>query len=327
MNRTLRHILMIAGCVSLLAACGKGADAPADKSSTASDEAEAIGIELDADQQAKLGVTIAPLAATEYQDEITGQGAVVDVQSIAQAIADLTTAEAAATASSAALERAQGLYKADTAISREALEAAKRQAVSDQANLALARTKASIAFGPGAPWLKANRAGEIMKRLASGTAVVFHAAFPSGLDGTEPSALTIRKIGGALDGPSWTTADVWAGPADSTVPGPNLFGYVENAKGLSSGDHVTAAIAAGAKQAGVIIPNSAIVIAGGQAWCYAVMDGNRFVREPIDLGHPASGGYFEPSGAANGFKPGGKVVIAGAGLLLARETGGGEEED
>ena len=326
MNPIHRHTLTIVCCALLLGACGKKADTPADQSSAA-DEAEAIGVDLDADQQAKLGVSVAPIAAADYRDKISGQGAVVDIQSVAQAIADLTTAEAAATASTAALDRAQGLYKADTAISREALEAAKRQAVSDEAALALARTKASLAFGPGAPWLKANRASAIMKQLASGNAVIVHAAFPSGLGGDQPSALTIRKIGSAPDGPAWTATDVWSGPADPSVPGPNLFGYVENAKGLTQGDHIAASVATGATESGVVVPASAVVIAGGQAWCYSVENGDRFVREPVDLGRPIAGGYFEANGSASGLKPGDKIVVAGAGLLLARETGGGEEED
>ena len=323
------HPLLIFACVLALSACGKDSSAPADQpgSAAAADESEAVGVMLDTEAQAKLGVMTAALDAAKYQDRIEGPGSVLDVQPIAQMMADLATAEASVTASTAALKRAEGLYKAGKAISEESLEAARRQAIANEANLALAKTKARVAFGPDAPWLDASRRPSILKKLTEGSAAIVKATFPSGLGEGSEANLTISKLGGAPSTPSWQANTVWTGPADPAVPGPTLLAYVEAAKGLTPGDHVTASLPTGQQSDGVIVPASAVVIAGGAAWCYAVENGDHFMREPVDLDHPAGDGYFQASSGSETLKAGATIVVQGAGLLLARETGGGEEED
>jgi membrane fusion protein, multidrug efflux system len=324
---TARYHFLILTCVLALAACGKKEPAPADQATAENKAAEGIGVELSADEQAKLGVATASLSASRYQGAIDGQGSVLDVQPIAQALADLTTAEAAVNASEAALKRAEGLYKADTSISQEALESARQKAVADEASLALAKTKATIASGPDAPWLDAKKRQTILRKLTAGSAVVVKTGFPSGISGGEESTLTVRKVGGAPSAPSWRAGIVWTGPSDPSVPGPTLYGYIDDAKGLAQGDHVVASLSTGKSVDGVVVPASAVVIAGGQAWCYAVEDNDDFTRVPLDLDRPTGDGYFQPNGAQEALKPGAKIVVTGGGLLLARETGGGEEED
>ena len=71
------------------------------------------------------------------------------------------------------------------------------------------------------------------------------------------------------------------------------------------------------------VPASAVVLAGGEAWCYVAEADDVLARRRVDLGRPLPQGYFQPSG----FMPGEHVVVAGAGLLLAREIGGGAEPD
>ena len=117
MIRKHSQSLIVLACILALAGCGKKNTTAPDTAGT-SDQAEAIGVVLDADEQAKLGISVAPVQAAQYQGTLDGQGTVVDIQAIAQSIADLTTAEAAVTASEAALKRAEGLFKADTSISR-----------------------------------------------------------------------------------------------------------------------------------------------------------------------------------------------------------------
>jgi len=65
------------------------------------------------------------------------------------------------------------------------------------------------------------------------------------------------------------------------------------------------------------------VLAGGQAWCYVRSDDEDFERIAVDLSRPVAAGYFE----TEGFEAGQAVVVAGAGLMLAYETGGVGEED
>jgi hypothetical protein len=72
-----------------------------------------------------------------------------------------------------------------------------------------------------------------------------------------------------------------------------------------------------------VVPSSAVVLSGGEAWSYVQESDEVLTRRRVDLGRPVSQGYFQ----ASGFMPGEHVVVAGAGLLLAREIGGGAEAD
>jgi hypothetical protein len=307
----------------LLAGCGTGTE-PAAEAGPAEAAAPVLGVTLDEDAQRKLGIAVAPLARAEYEERVDGTGLVVDVQSVIERMSALSTAEAAASQSKAALERAQGLYKADAAVSREVLEAAQSQAASDRARLDLAKTQAAVAFGYDAPWLDPKRRDPILQALTAGKAVVTRASFPGGLPKGVPDRLSLRRVGAHDGTETWASGDVWLGPADPNVPGPVLFAYVENAAALVSGERIVASVAAGGRLTGTLVPGSSVVIAGGAAWCYLREDENRFVRESVDLDRPSSGGYFQTDAS---LEPGQPVVVAGAGLLLARETGGAEEAD
>jgi hypothetical protein len=316
----MQRALALAAAALLLAACGADTQAPIGTESTQA----SLGIELGADEQRQLGLEVAPLESAQYQNRIEGRGLIVDVQSVVQPMSALSTAEAAAARSQAALTRARGLFKADAAVSREALETAESQAAADAAALDLAKTEAATAFGYAAPWLDSARRDDLLHALSAGRAVVIRASFPGGLPNGVPGALTVRRVGTAGGTQTWTAAQTWLGPADPNVPGPVLFAYLDEAEGLVQGERVVASAPEGATLDGVIVPVSSIVIAGGAAWCYVLADDERYVRTSVDLDRPYDGGYFEPPRPP--LAPGIRVVVAGAGLLLARETGGGGEE-
>jgi hypothetical protein len=108
-----------------------------------------------------------------------------------------------------------------------------------------------------------------------------------------------------------------------------LLAYVEeDASALISGERVVASVGTGQTREGVVVPGSAVVIAGGAAWCYVQEGEDHFVRERIDLDRPLGDGYFQGVDAADGrLVAGRRVVVSGAGLLLGAETAGGEEDD
>jgi len=66
---------------------------------------------------------------------------------------------------------------------------------------------------------------------------------------------------------------------------------------------------------GVIVPQSAVVWALGQAWAYVQLDTMHFVRRPVSTATEAPGGWF----VADTIKPGDSVVVAGAQMLYAEE--------
>ncbi len=304
--------------VALLGGCG--APAPEVAGAHAESEAPLLGVELDAEQQGKLGVTTEAAAAATWQPSVAGPAQVLDPQELVTAMAEQAKAEAEARTSEAARKRAHDLFGADTAVSAATLETAERQASADLAQLEIARARAALGFGSGAPWLVASRHDAVLGALARGTTLLVRASFPGGLPSGKPTALNLRRVGG---GDSWTASEVWSAPADPSVPGPTLLALLPGNNGLGFGERLTATVPAGDAESGAVVPASAMVLAGGQAWCYVQSGENEFARRAIEIDRPVDSGYFQQHAIAAGDK----VVTAGAGLLLARELGGAPAEE
>ena len=308
----------LVGLAVALGGCGRDAAAP--KAAGEDEKKPALGVALDEEERTKLGVALAEIQAATFQPALDGPARVVDAQTVVAAMAELAKAGAEARTSEVALKRARDLYKADKTVSAETLEAAERQAAADQAQLAVAQAHASLGFG-AAPWAVPERRDALLAALASGATLLVSASFPSGLPGTRPAALALRRVGGGAE--RWTSTEVWTGPSDPSVPGPTLLALLAAPAGLSYGERLIASVATGSSLAGSAVPASAVVLAGGEAWCYVQESDEALVRRRLDLRRPLPDGYFQESG----FKPGERVVVAGAGLLLAREIGGGAEGD
>ena len=138
-----------------LGSCGGETSKP--RGEPAADESKpALGVSLNEEERGKLGVALGELAAATFQPTIDGSARIVDAQTVVAAMADLDKATAEARTSDVALKRARDLYRADKTVSAETLEAAERQAATDQAQLGVARAHASLEFG-AAPWLNAER--------------------------------------------------------------------------------------------------------------------------------------------------------------------------
>ena len=307
-----------AALAGLLCACS--GRAPETPSAHAESEAPLLGVELDAEQQEKLGVETAAAAAATWRPSVAGPAQVLDPQELVTAMAEQGKAEAEARSSDAARKRARELFGADTAVSAATLETAERQAAADLAQLEVARTRAALGFGSGAPWLVAGRRDAVLGALARGTTLLVRASFPGGLPSGKPTALTLRRVDG---GDGWAASEVWSAPADPSVPGPTLLALLPGNTGLGFGERLTATVPSGDAQSGALVPASALVLAGGQAWCYVQSGEHEFTRRAIEIGRPVDSGYFQQHAIAVGDK----IVTAGAGLLLARELGGAPAED
>ena len=323
MSRSLAGYLLVLYSVSLtLSGCGRD-DSASEAEAATEHDALALGVALDEEEARKLGVEVAHIAAGAYQPFASGTARVIDAQAAIAVLAELEKAETEARTSQSALKRSRGLFRSDTAVSAEALEAAERQAATDDAQVRVARARASLEFGRGAPWLDAGRRESLVASLASGATALVSASFPASLAGAEPPfGLELERIG-STGQPRWSTNDTWLGPADPSVPGPTVLALVPTSSSdLSSGERLAARVASGASLDGTVVPASAIVLSGGEAWCYLQSD-DELTRRRVDLNRPVAGGYFQHEG----FTAGESVVVAGAGLLLARETGGAAEED
>jgi hypothetical protein len=304
-------------------------------------------VRLDLDTIARLGIATAPVQAAQFRSETRGFGVVMAFDALAQADADLATVEAAVEASKAAvgaskaaLERARGLFSANVSVSRQTVEAAERQVAADErqaaadvAQLALAQRKAMAAWGgQNLPWHTSAERTALVAQLTSGDLALVRVTFStSAMGGDTPSSLKVERVGAGQAAGNWTATRIWNAPADPTVPGRSYFALVERARGLLPGERLIVSIPMGRQQQGAIIPSEAVLIAEGTGWYYyretvtpiiPLAPFYIFHRQMLDLSQPTPEGYFVPGG-----DPKQVVVVEGAGLILARETGTEEEED
>jgi|SRR5579871_667169 len=265
----------------------------------------------------KLGARTAPAARATYQAEVRGYGVVLSAAPLAQADANIESAQASVGQSEAVLAHAQALFRTSS-VSLEALQAAEKTATANEVQLALAERQEVALYGEAAPWQGPPRDETIVGKISSGGAVVVQATFPLDVHITAVSPrFTLTHLNEELTASSATTSTIWRAPADPTIPGQSFFALVEGSS-LSQGERVLVHAPAGEPESGVLIPADAVVIAGPKAWCYVLEAPLTFRRVEVDINRPLNGGYFIPSGV----RPGQAVLVKGTGLMLARELGG-----
>jgi hypothetical protein len=236
-------------------------------------------------------------------------------ETIAQAVADLTSAAAVERQSHSALARARSLAGTPGAMPIEAQETAERQAAVDHAAFVLGERRLSATYGQNAPW-RENYHSPLLTSLARGETELARVTFPLGALGSAvPAKLRLTHIGEAQGSKSIETRAVWSAPADATIPGRSFFAILKGGD-ASEGERLIAHAAVGAAENGVVVPYSATVISAGKYWCYVEEKPAIFVRTEVDPGMPTDEGYF----VKEGIEPGAHVVTTSAGLLLARET-------
>ena len=129
-------------------------------------ESASEGVSLTPDQVEKLGVVTQAAAATDYSEEAAGFGVVVNHETIAQAAAELATAQATERLSRSALARAKKLSGTPGAVSADVEETAAQKAEVDAAALTLTTRRLSSMLGMNPPWKNGDR-GAMLQELAA----------------------------------------------------------------------------------------------------------------------------------------------------------------
>ena len=318
-------LLIVAACAALsLAACRKAPSAAEPPAAEVTEKAapETEGVTLKPEEIEKAGIKTTLLAASSHAPESTGYALVATRETIAQAVADLSSAAAVERQSRSALARARSLAGTPGAMPIEAQEAAERQATVDHAALLLAQQRLSATYGQNAPW-KDNYHSPLLSSLARGETKLARVTFPLGaLGSTVPTTLRLTHIGDVPGSKSIETLAVWSAPADATIPGRSFYATLKGGD-TSEGERLIAHATVGSAANGVVVPYSAVVISAGKYWCYAEEKPGLFVRTEIDPNMPTDAGYF----VKQGIEPGAQVVTTSAGQLLARETRPGAAAD
>ena len=279
-------------------------------------------VKLKPEQVEAIGVTTRPVAAVEHRDETAGYGVVLTHDTIAQPLAELRSAEAAARQSQSALARARSLNGTPGAVSADVEETAARQAGVDSANLALARQKLASAIGTNPPWPAAQNS-TVLEKIAASRVRLVRATYPLGvLSGALPKSLRATPLGAPGAAAGWTLQPVWPAPADATVPGRSVFALLEQNE-AAEGERLVVYAPTGEAHPGVEVPAAALVMSEGKYWIYLEREPGTFERVEIRADAPTARGYFITSGV----QAGDRVVDSGAGALLAQESNSGGEPD
>jgi hypothetical protein len=315
--------------LAALQGCHPEAAATDAKDAAAKDDAKeegskdnGAGVRLSAEQVEKLGVATQAVGAWDYRDEIAGYGVVIAHDTIATAVAELTSAQAAQEQSRAAASRAQRLAGTAGAMSADAVESATRQTTTDTAAVVLAQRKLSSVVGGAATESQ-------LQQLASGELKLLRATFPLGaLQRATPAALRVAHLDGSVPGRSsapaaWTVHPLWSAPADAALPGRSFFAVLKGTDASEGERLLVWAPGSGPAQHGVLVPAAAVVISDGKYWCYVEQKPRLYVRHELATDRPVDSGYF----VAQGITAGDKVVTAAASLLLAREMTPSTEAD
>ena len=290
-------------------------DAPKKEISESADDDGAVHADAD-----KIGLQLATLPAMNMREQQQGYARAIDLSPLAAIGAEITAAQAALAASSAAAQRLNDLAAQDGNASRREAQAASAQAISDKARLTLACQRVALEFGAGLARLGCLAIPGLAQAAAAGQRAVIRIDMPAGAlpagamvqVGEGAQTMRLRVLGPASGGDSQLqTAGVLAlasGPA---------------AHEASVGRVLPARLDAGSSgpKNGVLVPRAALVRADGGLFVYRAKGKDGFERIALTGAVAADAGWQVPVNPADprALHAGDRIVVEGAGTLLGLE--------
>ena len=273
-----------------------------------------IVVKMDEETQKRIALKIAALAPIQLEPEVKGYGRVLDPAPLSSLAAEVVSARAAAQVSQKELERLKVLSAQNNA-SERSTQAAEAAAVRDRALADSARQRLLVAWGSAI----ADRSAlvDLVQSLATDDNALVR------IDTLAGQFLKAQPLGARLftlsDENNAVEAD-FIGPApavDAQTQGQGFLFLVKSRQpGLVAGAAVLGYLKIpGKAQNGVVIPRTAVTRFNGKPWIYLQTGEDTFLRREISLERPLAEGWF----AAQDMKPGDRVVVGGAQLLLSEE--------
>jgi hypothetical protein len=286
-------------------------------------------VRLETWTQARSGVEITVLQAVSFSPEISAFGRVVDLHSLLDLRGRHTVARheadviaAALSASKREYERLLALTKEEGLIATKRLQQAEADVSRDEARLRLARAEIRVIrdqcrqeWGPELTAWALDGKSEAFDDLLSRQEVLLLVTLPAGAALPEGTGAVLVARDGDRGNAREARYVAPAPYADPVIQGETYF-FRTAAGRLRSDMRVDVWIEQPALSAtGVIVPQSAVVWAAGQAWAYVRVDDEHFARRAIPTGVEGPGGWF----VADAVRSGERLVVAGAQMLYAEE--------
>lgn len=255
-----------------------------------------------------------------YQDgiKLEGLATVLSPDQLLQIDSDIRAAKIAAEYSKDKLLR----FKNSDGLAQQELFDAERQSLNDETHLLLLESRLKQTWGEQAPFLNSEERKILISYLSLGSKALVRLDIPEVLN-EKIKNITILPLHGEQE----KKVDLyWGSPAGNQfMTGVSYFGIIETAPGLKPGDRGRFFAERKNTKTGVIIPESSIIIFGGQSWCYVEINKEKFERRIVSLDIPVKGGYLVPAGSD--FQPGMRVVVRGASVLLSREANPKDDDE
>jgi multidrug efflux system membrane fusion protein len=284
--------------------------------------------------QEQSGIETLQLGSHQYLNTLSTYGTVVNIDSLIEQRNRYLTAKAEASIARASLAnteqeftRLSVLNQDNKNVSDRALAGAEALLKADQAKLNAAENIAkNMRDSIGQQWgeVLASQATQqsensVFNRIMQQRDVLIQVTLPFDTASLKAgSSITVSPAGSASSS-SPQTIDaqfVSASPQTDTAIQGKTFYFRAPADMLRVGMRVSIKLKDNAQfTEGVIVPSSAVVWYGGQAWAYRKEANNRFLRVPVGTENEADGGWFNRTG----LKAGDEIVTTGAQLLLSEE--------
>ncbi|MEI6486856.1 MAG: hypothetical protein WCO11_11385 [Sphingomonadales bacterium] len=263
---------------------------------------------MDAALRARLGIGVSALAPARVATAAPGFARALDIGPLAAIDGEIRSARAAAATSAADAARLTDLAAHDQSASARAVQVAVAQATADRVRVELALRRAALEYGPGLASLSDAQRMALIADVAAGQAALLRIDVPGS------PTITRITVG---DSPVPVQLLGRAAQADPRVQGAALLAVLRGAsvRLAPAGRQLPAIISGSGQDNGTIVPRSALLRQNGDLFVY-VAAGNRFERRVISAGRPVAAGWFTTDIA-----PGTSIVTAGAGSVLAAETG------
>ena len=222
------------------------------------------------------------------------------------------------------------LYRSNEATSLKSLQAAQGAVEANRAQMVAARRQLRLDRaaaeerwgGTVAQWLVAG-SPQLTRIMEQKEWLVEVTLTGRRADSPARSARFVAPSGGAVFG-RYVSSFPQSNPV---IQGLNFLYAIPARPGFAPGLTLIAQLPAGRLRSGVVIPESAVVWADGEAWAYKGTGTNRFERLRVSTAEPVSGGWF----VTTGFVAGDRVAIRGAEELYSTETqpasGGAKGDD
>lgn len=287
-------------------------------------------IALTPETQKNSGIMTSKVQKITYQGEVKTYGSVISIDKLIEAktqyialTTELNMAQSGSEQRALQYQRLKTLNEDNKNISDSVVQDAQAQLNANQAKIQallqqLQNLKSSIQLQWGEPLAQLVAGGQStapIKQLLTRQNVLVQVSLPITAN-TPAAGDTIQIV--SLNERAISVKALYISPATSAdISGiGKTYYYSAPAESLRVGMrvHVVQTNHSQMQNAGVVIPNSAVVWHAGKPWIYVQQKNNQFVRQPISTETEIAEGWFNQHVAA-----GSLVVTNGAQLLLSEE--------